>query len=103
MSRRDQQRFVVASDDSYALIGFMNENRSPGMVAKTDERDDYRREALLLRIPDAAALLGVGRTTLYKLINQRELAPVHIGRAARIPIAEVHAFVARHRRTDVVR
>jgi excisionase family DNA binding protein len=62
-----------------------------------------RRDALLLRIPDAAGLLGIGRTTLYKLIDEGELAVVRIGRAVRVPIVEVHAFVARRRRTEVVR
>ncbi len=82
----------------------MDNNTPPGRTTALHEHEDIRtRQALLLRIPDAAALLSVGRTTLYKLINQDELAVVHIGRAARIPIAEVHAFVTRQHRTEVVR
>ena len=81
----------------------MDINRSAGEVAKADERRGDQRDALLLRIPAAAALLGIGRTTLYKLIDEGELAVVHIGRAVRVPKVELHAFVARQRRTGVVR
>ena len=81
----------------------MDNNRSTGNAAEVDERSANRQDALLLRIPDAAGLLGIGRTTLYKLIDEGELAVVRIGRAVREPIVEVHAFVARRRRTEVVR
>ena len=81
----------------------MDNYGATGEVTEADERSGERRDALLLRIPDAAALLGIGRTTLYKLIDEGELAVVRIGRAVRVPIVEVHAFVARQRRTEVVR
>jgi excisionase family DNA binding protein len=93
----------VAFGRGLALITVMDNNRSEGDVAEVDERAGDRRDALLLRIPDAAGLLGIGRTTLYKLIDEGELAVVRIGRAVRVPIVEVHAFVARNRRTEVVR
>lgn len=50
---------------------------------------------LLLRVPEAARLLGVGRTTLYEMLARGELRPVHIGRAVRVERAEVEAFVRR--------
>src|ERR1700692_2971654 len=92
----------VAFARGLALITVMDNNRSTGDAAEVNERGANRQDALLLRIPDAAGLLGVGRTTLYKLIDDGELAVVHIGRAVRVPIVEVHAFVARQRRTGVV-
>ena len=49
----------------------------------------------LLRIADAARVLGIGRTTFYKLIQEGDIHVVHIGRAVRVPVAEVDAFVAR--------
>jgi excisionase family DNA binding protein len=58
---------------------------------------------LLLTIPQAAAALAVGRTTIYELIGAGDIEAVHIGRSARVPVAELHAFVARQRRTGVVR
>lgn len=57
------------------------------------DRNDDRR--VLLTIPEAAAMLAVGRTTLYELIGAGQLRAVHIGRAVRIPVVEVHAFVER--------
>ena len=61
------------------------------------EQVDEDAGALLLRIPDAARLLGVGRTTLYKLIDDGEIHVLHIGRAVRISMGELHDFVARQR------
>jgi len=55
---------------------------------------------LLLRIPDAANVLGIGRTTLYKLIYEGDINVVHIGRAVRIPFAELKTFVARRQDND---
>ena len=52
---------------------------------------------LLLTVLEVAQLLGVGRTTVYELIAAGELEVVHIGRAARVPTASVHAYVARLR------
>lgn len=49
----------------------------------------------LLRISDAARLLGIGRTTFYKLIQEGDIHVVRIGRAVRVPVVEVDAFVAR--------
>jgi excisionase family DNA binding protein len=58
---------------------------------------------LLLTIPQAAAVLAVGRTTVYELIGAGDLEAVHIGRSVRVPIAELQAFVERQRRTGGVR
>jgi excisionase family DNA binding protein len=48
---------------------------------------------LLVTVVEAAAILGVGRTTLYQLISRGELRPVHIGRSLRVPVAELEHFV----------
>ncbi len=40
-------------------------------------------------------MLAIGRTTLYELIAAGQLKTVHIGRAVRVPVAELDAFVAR--------
>ncbi|HAS12864.1 MAG TPA: transcriptional regulator [Acidimicrobiaceae bacterium] len=52
---------------------------------------------MLLRIPEAGQLLGLGRTTMYELIGAGEVEVVHIGRAARIPFDSVERFVDRLR------
>jgi excisionase family DNA binding protein len=51
----------------------------------------------LVTILRAAELLGVGRTTGYELVAAGELEVVHIGRAARIPIESIDAYVMRLR------
>ncbi len=51
------------------------------------------RERLLLTVVEAAAMLGVGRTTAYELIAAGELQVVHIGRSARVPLVAVHRYV----------
>ena len=50
--------------------------------------------ALLLRVEDAAAALGIGRTKTYELIATGELEVVHIGRCCRVPIDALEAYVA---------
>jgi len=48
----------------------------------------------LLRIPEAAAELSIGRSRLYELIAAGELRAVKIGsRGVRIPDAELDRFV----------
>jgi excisionase family DNA binding protein len=52
-------------------------------------------EPTLLRPPEVAHQLGLGRSKVYQLMATGDLRTVHIGRAVRIPAAEVEAFVAR--------
>lgn len=52
---------------------------------------------LLLSVTEAAAVLGVGRTTAYELIAAGQLETVHIGRCARVPAAAVEELVERLR------
>jgi excisionase family DNA binding protein len=49
---------------------------------------------LLLRIDEAARLLGLGRSKAYELVAAGELPAVRIGRARRIPVASLEQFVA---------
>jgi excisionase family DNA binding protein len=65
-------------------------------------RDDDRSATasgprLLLTVREAAHALGVGRSTAYELVNAGELEVVHIGRACRVPVAVVEAYVERLR------
>jgi excisionase family DNA binding protein len=52
-------------------------------------------EQLLMTTTQAAKLLGIGRTTVYALIKEGQLRPVHIARSCRISRAELDRFVAR--------
>jgi excisionase family DNA binding protein len=50
-------------------------------------------ERLLLRVHEAAELLGVGRSTAYELIAAGRLETVRIGRCCRVPRDAVEEFV----------
>jgi excisionase family DNA binding protein len=50
-------------------------------------------ERLLLRIPEAAQRLGLGRSTVYQLIAAGHLPIIRIGRAVRIPVAGLTHWV----------
>ena len=49
---------------------------------------------LLLTTEEAAEILRIGRTTVYALISEGALNPVHIGRSCRISRAELERYVA---------
>lgn len=57
------------------------------------ERTEPHATPLLLTVPQAAAMLSLGRTTVYELIGSGELETVVIGRARRVPVAAVVEFV----------
>jgi excisionase family DNA binding protein len=44
-------------------------------------------ENLMLRPAEAAELIGVGRTTFYKLVKAKEVPTCLLGKSIRIPLA----------------
>jgi len=58
---------------------------------------------LLLRIPEAARLLGVSRSTMYELMAKGEVQVVRIGRSVRVARADVERMAVRHNRQDARR
>lgn len=44
-------------------------------------------------IKDATALLGLGRTTIYKLLEQGRLTRIKVGARTLIPASDVHALL----------
>jgi excisionase family DNA binding protein len=52
---------------------------------------------LLLTVPQAALVLGIGTTRLYELVATGELQSVRIGRSRRIARADIDEFVERLR------
>jgi excisionase family DNA binding protein len=52
-------------------------------------------DKLLLTPPEAAMMLGIGRTKLYELIRSGELVSITIDRARRIPTVAAEAYVAK--------
>lgn len=49
----------------------------------------------LLSIPQAGALLGVGRTSVYRAIQSGQLRSVHVGRRRLIAESAIAEFTAR--------
>ncbi len=54
----------------------------------------------LLAVPDVAQLLCVGRTTVYALINAREIETVMIRGARRVLIVSVWQYIERQKRAS---
>jgi excisionase family DNA binding protein len=75
--------------------------RAMTLVERNGAGDATPVTPLLLGVREAARMLGIGRSTLYELIAAGEIETVHIGRAARVPVAALHAFVERRRTAQV--
>lgn len=56
---------------------------------------EFTDEQMLLTVVQAARILGIGRTTVYQLIKDGELHPVHVARCCRLSWAELERYVAR--------
>ena len=53
-----------------------------------------RQPPLLVTIEEAAAMLSIGRTTVYELVWSGKLTPLRIGRSVRFARDQLEAFVA---------
>lgn len=49
-------------------------------------------DRVLLTVEETAEQLGVGRTLVYKLIRNGEIASIQIGRLRRIPLSAIHEY-----------
>jgi excisionase family DNA binding protein len=61
-------------------------------LVEVQHRSEYV-ECRLLTINDAAEYLAVSRGAIYALLDAGTLGSVHIGRARRVPLAELRRFV----------
>lgn len=50
-------------------------------------------EALLLRVSEAASLMGMSRSHLYQAIDRGEIPVIRLGRSARIPRAWLETWI----------
>ena len=50
-------------------------------------------EKVLLTVEEAGEVLSISRSQMYRLITSRELRPVHICRAVRIPVGEIERWL----------
>lgn len=60
-------------------------------------RDAPALAPVAVRIPQAAAMLGIGRSTLYLCIAAGEIETIKVGRATLVPVDALTAFVAARR------
>jgi len=52
-------------------------------------------ERLTVRVSEAAAMLSIGRSTLYQLIGSGDIATVKAGRTTLIPVESIRQFASR--------
>lgn len=76
---------------------FVRSRKSGGwqMEARIDRRV---AEPIAVRVTQAAAMLGIGRSTLYLCIAAGEIETIKIGSATLIPLASLNEFVSGRRR-----
>lgn len=67
-------------------------------MGATDIPSVGRVERLLLRVPEAAELTGLGKSKAYELVASGEWPSVTIGRSIRVPLAGLRAWVAEQER-----
>lgn len=63
--------------------------------------DSPSERPLLLTVKEAAELMNVGRTTIYKLMDSGEVQSLQIGSSRRIPLAAIHEFADRRCRPTI--
>jgi excisionase family DNA binding protein len=70
-------------------------HREDNVRPNYERPEDVSSDRLLLTPEEAAVVLRVGRTTVYGLIKEGQLRPVHIGRSCRLSRAELERYVSR--------
>ena len=58
-------------------------------------------QRLLLRIPEVAETLGIGRTKIYEMIATGELPTVRFGRAVRISVTTLQKWVEEREQQNI--
>lgn len=54
---------------------------------------------LLVSAADVARVLGIGRTTVYELVKDGYLTPIHLRRCVRFSIYEIEQYIESLRRS----
>ena len=58
-----------------------------------ESQNEVSSQRLLLRVPEVAKALGLGRTKVYELITTGELPVIRLGRAVRVSVAALQKWV----------
>jgi len=57
--------------------------------------EDFPVTPLLLNVKQAAEMIGVGRSTLYELMDNDEVYSTHVGASRKVPLWAVYDYVDR--------
>ena len=63
------------------------------MPNTTSTTSDNQAERLTLSVPVAAAMVGIGRSTLYELVRSGDVRSVRLGKRIVIPITVIEALL----------
>jgi len=66
----------------------VEKRRDSVMMAAPDKK-------VLVSVEEAAEMLSLGRTVVYRLVMRNELCSVKVGRCRRIVVSSIHEYVAR--------
>ena len=58
-----------------------------------ESQNEVSSQRLLLRVPEVAEALGLGRTKVYELIAAGELPVIRLGRAVRVSVRTLQKWV----------
>jgi len=64
------------------------------MQQRTIPADMKTPRKLLVSVEEAAQMLSIGRSLVYKLVMSKQVLSVKIGRTRRIPVFALEAFIA---------
>lgn len=67
--------------------------RVPKTTVATPRSQERPEARLLLRVDEAARLLGIGTTLAYELVGQGRLPHVRLGRTVRIPRRALETWI----------
>ena len=68
-----------------STIGYPTQSGAAGVLPATQR---------LLRVHEAAAVLGVGRSTVYELINSGALRGLRVGRSLRVATEDIEVYIS---------
>ena len=64
-------------------------------------QNEVSSQRLLLRVPEVAKALGLGRTKVYELIAAGELPVIRLGRAVRVSVTALQKWVEEQDRQNI--
>lgn len=78
-----------------------NANAADDAASISDQRKQASPLPITVRIPDAARMLGLGRSKIYELIASGDIEIVKLGRSTLVPVASLHALIERLKREQL--